>query len=104
MEEPTPPCIHDPIGLGYLFQLRVGHCKLNFHKFNHNFRDTVNPMCSKNDGIEDTEHFSLLCPSFDIQRRDLLAEVSELLSKSITFQATFCYNTYCMVIKNFLMT
>ena len=72
-------CIHDPIGLGYLFQLRVGLSKLNFHKFNHSFRDTVNPMCPTNDGIEDTEHFLLLCPSFDIQRRDLLAGVSELL-------------------------
>ena len=39
----------------------------------------MNPMCPTNDGIEDTEHFLLLCPSFDIQRQDLLAEVSELL-------------------------
>ena len=31
------------------------------------------------DGIEDTEHFLELCLSFDIQRRDLLAGVSELL-------------------------
>ena len=71
--------IHDPIGLSYLLQIRVGLSKLNFHKFKHNFRDTVNPMCPTNDGIEDTEHFLLLCPSFDIQRQDLLAGVSELL-------------------------
>ena len=87
--------IHDPIGLSYLLQIRVGlsklNClsyllqlrvglsKLNFHKFKHNFRDTVNPMCPTNDGIEDTEHFLLLCPSFDIQRQDRLAGVSELL-------------------------
>ena len=44
-----------------------------------NFRDTINPMCPTNDGIEDTEHFLLLCPSFDVQRRDLLAEISESL-------------------------
>ena len=36
-------------------------------------------MCPTNDGIEDTEHFLLLCPSFDVQRRDLLAGVAELL-------------------------
>jgi hypothetical protein len=71
--------IHDPIGLSYLSQIRVGLSKLNIHKFKHNFRDTVNPMCPTNDGIEDTEHFLLLCPSFDIQRRDLLAGLSELL-------------------------
>ena len=71
--------IHDPIGLSYLSQRRVGLSKLNFHKFKHNFRDTVNPMCPTNDGIEDTEHFLLLCPSFDIQRRGLLAAVSVAL-------------------------
>ena len=71
--------IHDPIGLSYLTQLRVGLSKLNFHKFKHNFRDTINPMCPTSDGIEDTEHFLLLCPSFDVQRRDLLAGVAELL-------------------------
>ena len=71
--------IHDPKGLSYLTQLRVGLSKLNFHKFKHNFRDTVNPMCPTSDGIEYTEHFLLLCPSFDVQRQDLLAEIAELL-------------------------
>ena len=71
--------IHDPIGLPYLTQLRVGLSKLNCHKFKHNFRDTINPMCPTSDGIEDTEHFLLLCPSFDLQRRDLLAGIVELL-------------------------
>ena len=52
---------------------------INLHKFLHNFRDTVNPMCPTNDGIEDVEHFLLLCPSFEMQRRDFLAGVSELL-------------------------
>ena len=40
-------------------------------------------MCPTNDGIEDTEHFLLLFPSFDIQRRDLLARVSELLRRFV---------------------
>ena len=45
--------------------------KLNLHKFQHNFRDTLDPICPSNDGSEDTEHFLLLCPSFDLQRQDL---------------------------------
>ena len=53
--------------------------KLNFHEFKHNFRDSINPMCPTNDGIEDTKHFLLLCPSFDVPRRDLLAGLSTLL-------------------------
>ena len=99
--------IHDPKGLSYLTQLRVGLSKLNFHKFKHNFRDTINPMCPTSDGIEDTEHFLLLCPSFDLQRQDLLAEIVELLRPFL--QITDLSNDalvqlYYMVIKTFLMT
>ena len=65
--------------LSYLTQLRVGLSKLNLHKFKHNFRDTFNPMCPTDDGIENTEHFLLLCPSFEIQHRNLLARVFALL-------------------------
>ena len=36
-------------------------------------------MCPSNDGIESTEHFLLLCPSFKVQRRNLLAGVFALL-------------------------
>ena len=36
-------------------------------------------MCPTNDGIENTEHFLLLCPSLEVPRRDLLAGVSALL-------------------------
>ena len=71
--------IHDPKGLAYLTQLRMGRSKLRFHKFKHNFRDSINPMCPTNDGIETTEHFLLLCPSFEVERRNLLARVFQLL-------------------------
>ena len=44
----------------------------------------MNPMCPTNDGVEDTEHFLLLCPSFDMQRlqrlqRQDLPRVTDLL-------------------------
>ena len=71
--------IHDPMGLSHLTQLIVGLSKLSFHKFRHNFKDTVNPMCLTNDGVEDTEHSLLLCPSFAVQRQNLLAEILPLL-------------------------
>ena len=63
--------------VAHLTQLRVGLSKLNVHKFNHDFRDTIDPMCPTNDGIENTEPFLRLCPSFDVQRRDLLAGIAE---------------------------
>ena len=71
--------IHDPKDLSHLTQLRVGLSKLNFHKFQHNFRDAINPMCPSNDGIKDTEHFLLLCPSFGVQRTDLLTGIYSLV-------------------------
>ena len=71
--------IHDPKGLSYLTQVRVGLSKLKFHKFKHNFKDTINTMCPTNDGIEDTKHSLLLCTSFHAQRRDLFAEIVELI-------------------------
>ena len=58
---------------------QVGLSKLNFHKFKYNFRDTLHPMCPTNDGIEDTEHFFLLCPSFTEPRRGLLTGFFVLL-------------------------
>ena len=75
---PPPPAksvfgIHDPIGLSHLTQLRAGLSKLNLHKFKHHFRDTKNPMCPSNDGIQSTEDFLMLCPSFEAQCRNLLA-------------------------------
>ena len=51
--------IHNPKGIAYLTQLRVGLSKLIFHKFRYNFKDTINPMCPVNDGIEDTEQGTL---------------------------------------------
>ena len=71
--------ICDPKGLSHLTQFRVGLSKLNFNKFKHNFKDTINPMCPTSDGTKDTEHFLLLCPSFDAQRRDLFAGIVELI-------------------------
>ena len=60
-------------------QYRVRLSKLNFHKFKHNFRDTLNPLCPTNDGVEDTEHYFLLCNTYDADRRDLLSSVNAIL-------------------------
>ena len=55
--------IHDPAGLRYLFQLRIGLSPLKGHKWCHNFIDTPSGVCHCNQGIEDTSHFLLSCPS-----------------------------------------
>ena len=97
--------IHDPIGLRCRLQIEVAHSKLNFHKFKHNFRDTVNPMCPTNDGTE--EHFMLQCPSFDIPRREFSLQFRNRYghsSKSRPFQTKLLFSILCMAINNFQMT
>ena len=71
--------IYDPQGLAFLTQLRVGLSKLHYHNFTHNFCESINPMCPIKDGMEDAEHFLLLCHSFRVQRYDLLASVLPVL-------------------------
>ena len=71
--------IHDPNGLSILTQLRVGLSKLHYHKFKHNFNDTLNPLFPINDGVEDTEHYFLLCHNYNVDRCDLLDSVNAIL-------------------------
>ena len=60
--------------------LRSGLSKINLHKFMHNFKDTINPTCPVNYGIEDAEHFLLLCNSFIEQRQNLLVGFNDVLA------------------------
>ena len=53
--------ILDKKGLTYLTQLRVGLNDSKRCKLDHNFDDTIAPMCSANYGIEDVTHFLLSC-------------------------------------------
>ena len=73
MNHHSPPAspvvgIHDPIGLSFHSQLRIGLSKLDLLGFKLNFGDTVNTMCPSNDGIENPEHFLLPCRYFDAER------------------------------------
>ena len=73
--------IHDPAGPRYLFKLRVGLSPLKGHKWCYNFIDTPSGVCHCNQGIEDTSHFLLSCPSGVIQRVTLVSSVNEILLK-----------------------
>ena len=54
--------IHDPTGLRYLFQLRLGLSPLRSHKKRYGFEDTPSDQCIYRLGIDDTRHFLLSCP------------------------------------------
>ena len=71
--------IHDPIGLRYLFQLRVGLSPLNFHKKSHNFADTISDICECRHDVEDIKHFLFFCPLYGPQRVSLAGCVIPIL-------------------------
>ena len=67
--------IHDPIGLRYLFYLRVSLSPLRSHKNRHGFDDTPSDKCLCNHGIEDNNHLLSSCTLFAVQRVSLRASV-----------------------------
>ena len=48
---------HNPQGLKLLARLRLGLSHLRYHKFKHNFLETINPLCSCGSDVETTLHF-----------------------------------------------
>ena len=73
--------IHDPVGLRYLFQLRLSLSPLKGHKWRYNFSDTPSGVCHCSHGIEDTSHFLFSCRSHAIHRAALVIVVNEILYK-----------------------
>ena len=73
--------VHDPIGLRYLFQLRVSLSPLRSHKGRHNTVDTPSDICHCDQGIENTYHFLFICPTYVTQRATLVTGVNEILLK-----------------------
>ena len=51
--------IYDPLGICLLTRLRLGLSHLNKHRFNHNFNNCINPLCTCTLEIESTAHFFL---------------------------------------------
>ena len=75
---PSPALVFDVtdyFGLKLLTRLRLNLSHLNEHKFRHNFRDTVNPLCSCSLHPETTTHFLLHCPHHSVPRTTLLDSI-----------------------------
>ena len=70
--------VRSPIGVKYLNRLRLNFSDLNEHKFYHNFRDAVNPLCCCNTETETTTHYLLRCHFFSEQTTKLLENLKNL--------------------------
>ena len=68
----------DPLGLKLLIRLRLNFSHLNKPRFRHNFRDTINYICSCSAGIETTDHDLLRCQGFAPVRSSFLNKMFEI--------------------------
>ena len=59
-------------------RLCLGLSHLREHKFNHNFQNCINPLCSCGMDVESTSHFFLHCPLFDDKRITLLSTLNKI--------------------------
>ena len=70
--------IHNPLGFCLLTRLRLGLIHVNEHKFNHNFKNCLNPLCTYSLEIESASHFFLHYDHYNNIRSTLLNELKSL--------------------------
>ena len=70
--------VHNPVGLKLLTRLRLGLSHLNQHKFDHNFQDCLNPLCSCGLEVESVSHFFLGCHYYLNIRSTILNELQSI--------------------------
>ena len=70
-------------GIKNLTKLRVNFSPPNEHRFRHSF-DCLSPRCVCGMGNEDSEHFLLHCPQFDLMRTDLFSQLADVHGLDIT--------------------
>ena len=68
--------IFNPIGLKLITRLRLGLNHLNDHRFNHNFIDCINPLCTCSLVIESTVHYFLYCNHCNSARISLFKDLN----------------------------
>ena len=69
--------VFNPQGLKFLTRLRLGLSHLNEHRFRHNFKDCINPLCSCSLEVENTLHFFLHCHHYSTLFMGLMNEVNQ---------------------------
>ena len=72
---------HNPKALKFITRLRLGLSHLRYHKFKHNFQDSLNPLCNCGLITETTSHYLLHCPLFADERKTFLSNIKSINHK-----------------------
>ena len=95
--------IHDISGLKLLTRLRLNFSHLNEHKFRHNFKDTINPMCNCGFEPETTDHYLLRCKLYTDLRLDLLNDIYTINQSLKNFSEDQLVNVLLFSSENFTL-
>ena len=93
--------IFDPAGLKILTSLRLSFFDLNKHRFQHNFQECLNPLCTCSLEIENTSHYLLPCNHKTPFRTDLTNSVKTFVVEFVSLldRNSFIQRLSMMVIK-----
>ena len=86
--------IWDISGVKLLTKLRVQFSALNEHSFQHAF-NCLSPVCPCGNDNENNKHFLLHCPLYDILRRDLFDQLSDVPGLDIASVNNMDDDTLC---------
>ena len=78
---PAPHSVYNvcyPNGLKLLTRLGLGLSHLNEHRFNHNIKNCINPLCTCSFEVESTSHFFLHCHYYNSIRHLMFHELCEV--------------------------
>ena len=70
--------IFNPLRLKLITRLRLSLSNLDEHRFNHNFNNCINPLCTCSLDIESTVHFFLHCNYYNSARISLLNDLNSV--------------------------
>ena len=80
-------------GIRLTMRLRLELSHLREHKFQCNFQNCLNPLCSCGSSIESTSHSLLYCPIFPDKRHTLLSTLNNIDSKSLESNDSYLTQT-----------
>ena len=72
---------HNPAALKSITRLRLGLSHLRYHKFKHNFQDSLNPLRNCGLNTESSSHYLLYCPLFAEERKTFLRNIESINHK-----------------------
>ena len=74
---------HNLKALKFITRLRLGLSHLRYHKFKHNFQDSLNDFCNCVLNTESTSHYLLHCLLFEDERKTFLSNIKSINQKFI---------------------